>query len=58
MKPRKGMTAQRIVNILEQHEARFKDNAKSWDRLGEPYMKLVCEKAAETIRDMLDEIAE
>lgn len=52
------MTAQKIVNILEQHEKRFRDSAKSWERLGEPYMKLVCEKAAETLLDMLNEIAE
>lgn len=58
MRPRKGMTAQKIVNILEKREARFRDSAKSWERLGEPYMKLVCEKTAETIRDLLREIAE
>lgn len=58
MKPRKGMTAQKIVNVLEQREARFRDSAKSWERLDDPYRKLACEKTAETIRDMLREIAE
>ena len=58
MRPKKGMTAQRIVNILEQRETRPRDSAKSWEKLGYLYRKLACEKTAETIRDMLKEIAE
>lgn len=58
MKPKKGVTAQDIVAMMEQMEARQIDDAEELKEFGEPYKAHICEKAARAIRDILRKVAE
>lgn len=58
MKPKKGMTAQRIVKLLEQREVRYREGARQWDKLGDSQKKAACSQTALFIKALLAEIAE